>query len=81
MDNNQANSGGFAFTKQQIAAVLSTGEGKELLALLSQDGGAALKSCAQALQSGDTERAQDLIAPLLQSEKARELLAKINEKA
>ena len=81
MDNNQANSGGFAFTKQQIAAVLSTGEGKELLALLSKDGGAALKSCAQALSSGDTQRAQALIAPLLQSDKARELLAKINEKA
>lgn len=81
MDNNQANTGGFAFTKQQIAAVLSTAEGKELLALLSKDGGAALKACARALSSGDTQSAQNLIAPLLQSDKARELLAKINEKA
>lgn len=81
MDNNQGTTGDFAFTRQQIAAVLSTGEGKELLALLSKDGGAALRSCAQALQTGDTERAQNLIAPLLQSDKARELLAKINEKA
>ena len=81
MDNKHDNTGGFAFTKQQIAAVLSTGEGKELLALLSKDGGAALKACAQALSSGDTQRVQELIAPLLQSQKAQELLTKINEQA
>ena len=42
MDNNHCDYAGFSFTKQQLAAVLSTPEGRQLLTLLSRDGGSAL---------------------------------------
>ena len=81
MDNKYSDNASFSFTKQQIAAVLSSSEGKELLSLLSRDGGAALRQAAQALQSGDTELAKSLVGPMMQSEQAQALIAKINERA
>ena len=50
MDNNHCDHAGFSFTKQQLAAVLSTNEGRQLLTLLSRDGGSALSQAAQALE-------------------------------
>ena len=41
MDNSYRENEGLPFTKQQLAAVLSSSEGKQLLSLLSRDGGAA----------------------------------------
>ena len=38
MDNKYCDHSGFSFTKQQLAAVLSTNEGRQLLTLLSRDG-------------------------------------------
>lgn len=81
MDNNHCDYAGFSFTKQQLAAVLSTSEGRQLLALLSRDGGTALSQAAQALKSGDAELAKSLVSPLLQNDEAQALLAKINEQA
>ena len=61
MDNNHCDHAGFSFTKQQLAAVLSTPEGRQLLTLLSRDGGSALSQAAQALKNGDAELAKSLV--------------------
>ena len=81
MDNNHWENAGFAFTRQQLAAVLSTPEGRRLLALLGRDGGNALSQAAQALKNGDAELAKSLVSPLLQNDEAQSLIAKINEQA
>ena len=81
MDNNHWDHTGFSFTKQQLAAVLSTNEGRQLLTLLSRDGGGALSQAAQALKNGDAELAKSLVSPLLQNDEAQALIAKINEQA
>ena len=81
MDNNHWDHAGFSFTKQQLAAVLSTPEGRQLLTLLSRDGAGALSQAAQALKNGDAELAKSLVNPLLQNDEAQALIAKINEQA
>ena len=81
MDNNHWDHAGFSFTKQQLAAVLSTNEGRQLLTLLSRDGGSALSQAAQALRNGDTELAKSIVSPLMQSGEAQALIEKINERA
>ena len=81
MDNSFDNAAGFSFTQQQLAAVLASQEGKQLLALLSRDGGAALAQAAQALRQGDTALAKSLVSPMMQSAEAQALIAKINERA
>ena len=81
MDNNHWDHAGFSFTKQQLAAVLSTNEGRQLLTLLGRDGGSALSQAAQALKNGDAELAKRLVSPMLQSSEAQALIAKINEQA
>ena len=81
MDNKYAENAGFSFSSQQIAAVLSSPEGKQLLSLLSRDGGATLQQAAQALRSGDAELAKSLVSPIMQTEQAQALIAKINTKA
>ena len=80
MDNLFQENAGFSFTSQQLAAVLSSREGKQLLALLSRDGGNALSQAAQALKNGDTELAKSLVGPMMQSAEAQALIAKINER-
>ena len=81
MDNLYRENEGLPFTKQQLAAVLSSSEGKQLLSLLSRDGGAALSQAALAFKHGDTELAKSLVSPMLQSSEAQALIAKINEQA
>lgn len=81
MDNSFQENAGFFFTSQQLAAVLSSKEGKQLFALLSRDGGNALSQAAQALKNGDTELAKSLVSPMMQSDEAQALIAKINERA
>ena len=81
MDNKYAENAGFSFSSQQIAAVLSSPEGKQLLSLLGRDGGAALQQAAQALRSGDTELAKSLVSPIMQTEQAQALIARINNQA
>ena len=80
MDNLFQENAGFSFTSQQLAAVLSSREGKQLLALLSRDGGNALSQAAQALKNGDAELAKSLVGPMMQSDEAQALIAKINER-
>lgn len=81
MDNKYSENANVSFTKQQIAAVLSSPEGKELLSILSRDGGSTLSQAAQALRTGNTELAKQLVSPMLQSDQAQALIEKINERA
>ena len=80
MDNTFQENTGFSFTKQQLAAVLSSEEGKQLYALLSRDGGRTLSQAAQALKNGDAALARSLVSPMMQSDEAQALIAKINER-
>ena len=59
---------------EQAKKLLGTASGQALLGLLSADGGAALRQAAQRFQAGDAAGAQALLEPLLQSDKARDLL-------
>ena len=81
MDNSYRENEGLPFTKQQLAAVLSSSEGKQLLSLLRREGGAALSQAALAFKNGDTELAKSIISPLMQTDEAQALIEKINERA
>jgi len=69
----------FAAYESEIRRVLGSKEGRALLKLLNQDGGATLQKAAAAFQSGDTQTAQALIAPLMQSQQAQELVKELNK--
>ncbi len=69
----------FAAYESEIRRVLGSKEGKELLKLLNQDGGATLRKAAAAFQSGDTAGAQALIAPLMENEQAQKLVNELNK--
>lgn len=63
----------------EVQKLMSTKEGKQLLSLLSSDGGAALKSAGEALQAGDEAGAKEKMAPLLQSSQVQQLLKSLNQ--
>ena len=69
-----------SFSEADIKKVLATKEGQALLRILNRDGGAVLRQAAQALQSGDAARAQELVKPIMQSPDAAALIEKINQK-
>lgn len=69
----------FAAYESEIRRVLGSKEGRALLKLLNQDGGATLQKAAAAFQSGDTQTAQALIAPLMETQKAQELVKELNK--
>lgn len=69
--------GGFTFRPQDIARILGSAEGRQLMALLQRDGGGRLQTAVQAATAGDTEGAKAALAPLLEDPEARELLRKI----
>lgn len=62
------------FSKEQLRRVLSSEQGKALLALLRADGGTRLKQAAEAVRQGDHARAQQILQPVLQTEQAQALL-------
>ncbi|MDD3164290.1 MAG: hypothetical protein PHS97_00330 [Oscillospiraceae bacterium] len=68
------------FSEFDIQKVLGSSEGKSLIALLNQDGGAVLRKAADALKSGRQEDAKQLLEPLMRTPEAQELVRKINEK-
>ena len=72
------NLGGFTFRPQDLARILGSAEGRRLMALLQQDGGIRLRAAIAAGSAGNTEEAKNLIAPLLDSPEARELLQKLS---
>lgn len=68
------------FSMEQLRQVLSSKEGKQLIALLNRDGGKALQQAAQAYKSGDTAGAEALLKPMVQTGEGTELLKKLGRK-
>lgn len=75
--NNNASGANLPFTADQARRVLASPEGRQLIQLLSRDGGAALQQAAQALRAGDYAALQQTLAPLMQTPQAQQLLAKL----
>lgn len=72
------NVSGYRFSESDVKKVLTTPEGKKLMQLLNRDGGKTLQQAAQALKNGQSEAAQQLLKPLMESEAATELVQKLN---
>lgn len=66
------------FSAEEMRRVLGSAEGKQLLAMLSQNGG--LKTAVEAFKKGDMAGAQEALRPVIETEEAGELLQKINGK-
>ena len=75
MENNR-----LPFHEKDIKRVLGSPEGQQLLKLLNRDGGQALRSAANALYAGNTEEARKILAPMMATEEASELIDKLNRK-
>lgn len=69
-----------SFSEADIRKVLGTKEGQALLRILTQDGGEKLRQAAAAVKSGDMNRAQEIVKPIMQSPDATALIDKINRK-
>lgn len=63
---------------RDMQRVMSSAEGKELLSLLSQNGG--LQKAMEAFRRGDMKGVREALEPAMATEKAEELLQKINGK-
>lgn len=63
---------------EEFQKLMQTSEGKQLVKLLNQDGGKALKQAGAALQQGDETGAKDTLTPLLEQREIRTLLEKLN---
>lgn len=66
--------------KQKLISVLKGPEGQKLLSILSRDGGKSLKQAADALARGDSERAKNIITPMIDDEGAK-ILDSLSKKA
>ena len=62
----------------EMQRVMSSPEGKELLALLSESGG--LRAAMEAFKKGDMKGVQTALSPVMETERAGELMRKINGK-
>lgn len=69
-----------SFSPADIQKVLGSKEGKQLLQLLTRDGGATLKQAADAVSSGNFGKAWEVLNPVMQTPQATELVDKINQK-
>lgn len=63
---------------EEFQKLMKTPEGKQLVKLLNQDGGKALKQAGVALQQGNEAGAKDSLTPLLEQREIKELLDKLN---
>lgn len=70
----------FPFSPEQFRQVLGSPEGKQLLALLRQDGGKTLSMAAEEFKKGNAAGAQSLLRPMVETAEAETLLQKINKK-
>ncbi|MBR6825993.1 MAG: hypothetical protein IKM59_05545 [Oscillospiraceae bacterium] len=62
----------------EMQKLMASPEGKELLALLSEGGG--LQAAMKAFQKGDMKGVREALEPAMSTQKAGDLLRKINEK-
>lgn len=69
-----------SFSEAEIKKVLATAEGQALLRMLNKDGGALLRQAADAVKSGNLQKAQELVRPVMESTDAQTLIRKINQK-
>ena len=67
------------FSAEDLRRVIGSAEGKQLMALLSQDGG-ALQQAAAAFRGGDVAGAQELLKPLVSTPEAGRLLDELSRK-
>lgn len=65
---------------QQLKALVSSPEGKRLLALLQRDGGENARRAAEAYQNGNAAQAQALLQDVMGSQEANDLLRKFGGK-
>lgn len=63
---------------RDMQKVMSSPEGKELLTLLSRSG--KLNQAMEAFKKGDMKGVQEALAPVMASEKAGQLVEKLNRK-
>ena len=69
----------FSGQQANIQKLLSTAEGRKLLTLLSQNGGGTLQQAGNALKQGNTQQAQNLMAPLLEDPEVQRLLRSLEK--
>ncbi|MBQ6798112.1 MAG: hypothetical protein IJP11_02615 [Oscillospiraceae bacterium] len=69
---------GHTFSEADVKKLLYSKEGQQLLSLLNRDGGTKLRQAADALKSGNTERMQQILTPILQTEEATALLERLD---
>lgn len=62
---------------QQLKALVSSPEGKRLLALLQRDGGENARRAAEEYKSGNVAGAQALLQNVMRSQEASDLLRKL----
>lgn len=63
---------------RQFQKMMATEEGKQLLHLLTRDGGATLKQAGADLKQGNEAGAKDRLAPLLGQTEVQKLLQSLN---
>ena len=78
MENGKVPQGGIR--PEQLRSMLASKEGKQLMELLSRDGGIALRQASAAAKNGDYDRAKRIMEPLMQSPEAVWLVDEINRK-
>ncbi len=68
------------FSAEQVRQVLTSAEGRQLMALLSRDGGQGMQQAAEAYRKGNLSEAQEALKPLMQNTQAQALLKKLSER-
>lgn len=66
-------------SEDDLEKIIQSKQAQALLALLQQDGGAALQQASQAAASGDYEKVRQLLAPKLRSVEAKQLLKELGQ--
>lgn len=66
------------FSPEQAKQLLSSPEGRQLIAMLAKSGN--LQAAAEAFKKGDMAAAQEALKPTLQSQEADELLKKLQKR-
>lgn len=68
------------FSAEQVRQILSSAEGRQLIALLNRDGGKGMQQAAAEYRKGNLAGAQEALKPLVQTAEAEALLKKLNGK-
>ena len=65
---------------EKLQSLAKLPESQKLIQLLQNDGGKTLNAAIKHLQSGYTDKAMDLLSPMMQSSQSQELLRQIQNK-